>query len=284
MRFDWSKMGRIAPSGLVAARNLAHHAAQWPTRAARANLKAEPDDSHSAFTWEASHAALLTRGLPAKGGDVRAGIRMTRLELIITRGDNVLDAVQLQGKTDAQAGIWFDSKLRLLGLKQAGDVRLPYELPDHPLGERPHEIGMLGRELGELARWFGGASDVLEEFVGKLPRLEGSPVLCWPHHFESATLVVLGKGQPNAPSVGVGVSPGDEYYAQPYVYHSPWPRLDRSKLHDLPPPGHWHTEGLFGAVATGEQILAMRDRDQVLLAFVNAAFEIGRTSLGAQTA
>jgi hypothetical protein len=282
MKFDWSKLGRTPPSALAGARKLAHHAAQWPTRAARANLKAAPDDSHSAYAWEASHAALVTQGLPAKGGEVRVGIRIPRLEMIITRGDNVLDAFQFDGKTDAQAGTWIDLKLRALGLKPAGDVRLPYDLPDHPMGGRPHELGMLGRELGELARWFGGAADVLEEFAAKLAGPRASAVTCWPHHFDIATLVSLEEGHPaNARSIGVGVSPGDEYYAQPYVYVSPWPRFDGNKLPDAPPPGHWHTEGFFGAVATGDDILAMKDRGRGLLAFITAAFDIGRTRLGA---
>src|SRR5262249_52796184 len=126
MRFDWSKLGRTPPAALSLARTLAHHAAQWPTKAARANLRVAPDDSQSAFSWDASHAALLTQGLPAKGGEARVGIRVPRLEMIITRGDNVLDAFQLGGKSDAQAGAWLDTKLRALGLKPAGDVRLPY--------------------------------------------------------------------------------------------------------------------------------------------------------------
>lgn len=282
MRFDWSKLGRTPPSALAGARKLAHHAAQWPTRAARANLKAVPDDSHSAYAWDASHAALVTQGLPAKGGEVRVGTRIPRLEMIITRGDNVLDAFQFDGKTDAQAGAWIDLKLRALSLKLASDVRLPYDLPDHPAGDKPYELGMLGRELGELARWFGGADDALDEFSGKIAGLRASPVLCWPHHFDIATLVNLEEGHPaNARSIGVGVSPGDEYYAQPYVYVSPWPRFDGDKLPDAPLPGHWHTEGFFGAVATGDDILAMKDRGRGLLAFINAAFDIGRTKLGA---
>ena len=280
MRFDWSKLGRTPPAGLVVARNLAHHAAQWPTRAARANLKAVPDDSHSAYVWEASHAALMTQGLPAKGGEIRVGIRVPRLEMIITRGDNVLDAYQFHGRTDAQAGAWLDVKLRVLGLKPAGDVRLPYDLPEHPMGGRPHELAMLGRELGELARWFGGSADVLEEFTAKLAGPRASPILCWPHHFDIATLVNLEEG-PNARSIGVGASPGDEYYAQPYVYVNPWPRFDAGKLPDLPTPGHWHTEGFFGAVATGDDILAMKDRGGGLLAFVSGAFDIARARLGA---
>jgi len=279
MRFDWSKLGRTPPSALVAARNLAHHAAQWPTRAARANLKAASDDSHSAFTWDASRAALLGAGLPAKGGEVCVGVRLPRLELIITRGDNVLDAFQFDGKTDAQAGAWLDSKLRALSLKSAGDVRLPYDLPEQPAGRR-HELAMLGRELGELARWFGGSADALEEFAGKLSGPRAGPVLCWPHHFDIATLVRLEEGA-NARSIGVGVSPGDEYYAQPYVYVNPWPRFDGDKLPDPPSPGHWHTEGFFGAVLTGDAILAMSDRGRGLAAFIGSAFDIARARMGA---
>ena len=281
MRFDWSRMGRIPPTALVAARNLAHHAAQWPARAARSNLSPVPDDSHSAFTWDASHAALVSRVLPAKGGAVQVGIRLARLELIVTSGDSVLDAFQFEGKTDPSAGAWLDSKLHALGLKPASGVKLPYALPDHPAGGRSHELGMLGRELGELSRWFGGPAEMLEEFAGKLAGLRPGPgpLLCWPHHFDMATLVQLGGDPPR--SVGVGVSPGDEFYAQPYVYVSPWPRFDVGNLPALPPPGHWHTEGFFGAVVTGEEILAMKDRGKALLAFITGAFEIGRERVGA---
>ena len=283
MRFDWSKLGRTPPSALSVARTLAHHAVQWPAKAARANLRTAPDDSHSAFTWEASHAALLTQGLPAKGGDVRVGVRIPRLELIITRGDNVLDAFQMGGKTDAQAGVWLDAKLRVLSLKQAGDVRLPYELPEHPLGSGSHQLAMLGRELGELARWFGGAAEALEEFKARLQGLRSSPVVCWPHHFDIATLVSLEEGTPaNARSIGVGASPGDEYYNQPYFYVSPYPRFDGEKLPDPPSPGHWHTEGFFGAVLTGDDVLALKDRGRGLTGFINRAFDIARTRLGAR--
>jgi hypothetical protein len=279
MRFDWSKLGRTPPAALVVARNLAHHAAQWPTRAARANLKTVPDDSHSAFTWDASRAALVGAALPAKGGEVRVGVRLPRLEMIITRGDNVLDAFQFDGKTDAQAGTWLDLKLRALSLKPASEVKLPYALTERPAGSR-HELAMLGRELGELARWFGGSADALDEFVGKLSGPRAGPVLCWPHHFDIATLVSLEEGA-KARTIGVGVSPGDEHYAQPYVYVSPWPRFDGDKLPDPPSPGHWHTEGFFGAVATGDDILAMSDRGRGIAAFIGSAFDLARARMGA---
>jgi len=156
-------------------------------------------------------------------------------------------------------------------------------LPDHPAGGRPHELGMLGREFGELSRWFAGPADALEEFAAKLAGMRPGPgpLLCWPHHFDMATLVRLDAGGgESARSVGVGMSPGDEFYAQPYVYLSPWRRFEGS-LPDLPPPGHWHIDGFFGAVITGEDILAFEDRRRELLSFIGGAFEIVRARLGA---
>lgn len=282
MPFDWSKMGRTPPTGLVEARNLAHHAAQWLTKAARANLKPAADDSHSSLTWDAPHAALLSQPLPAKEGEVRVGLRIACLELIVLSGGSVLDTFQFDGKTDAAAGAWIDSKMHALGLKPAGAVALPYSLPDHPAGGKPHELAMLGRELGDLSRWFAGPTDLLEEFRGKLIGLHPEPLLCWPHHFDIATLVQLDEGHgESARTIGVGASPGDEFYAQPYFYVSPSPRFDGAALPELPPPGRWHTEGFLGAVATGEEILALKDRGPALLAFITGAFEIGRARLGA---
>src|SRR5260221_1657183 len=212
MRFDWSKMGRMPPAALVEARNLAHHAAQWPAKAARANLSAVTDDSHFAFTWDASHAALVSRVLPAKAGGVRVGIRMARLELIVTSGDSVLDAFQFDGRTDAAAGAWIDSKLQALGLRPAGSVKLPYALPDHPTGGRPHELGMLGRELGELSRWFGGPAEALEEFAAKLAGLPARPrpPVCWPPPFALGAPVGVrpGAGRGGGPGGGGGAPGG----------------------------------------------------------------------------
>ena len=285
MRFDWSKLGRVGPKSLHNARLLAHHALQWPARAARANLRALPDDSHSSFGWNAEFSALLSRLLAAPAGDVRLGLRIAGLTLIVVRGDAVQDAFQLNRKSDAAAGDWLDSKLRALGLKPAGGVKLPYAMPDHSVaGDALYDLYMLDRELGELSRWFGGAAEALEDFTSRLDGLRPgpSPVCCWPHHFDIATAVGLEEGPADSVrSIGVGLSPGDEFYPQPYVYISPWPRFGGADLPELPLPGRWHTKGFFGAVATGEEILKLKDRGPELLEFITQAFKIGRARLGA---
>lgn len=281
MSFDWSKVGRTPPGALGEARTFAHHAAQWVARAAQANLKTMPDDSQSSFSWDSSHSALVSQPLPAKGGEVRIGLRISRLELILTSGANVVDAFQFDGKTEAEAGFWIDAKLYALSLKPATGATLAYALPAHPAGGGPRRLEMLGRELGELSRWFGGPAEAIEDFRRKFADLRPGPVRCWPHHFDIATLVRLDEStDDSARTIGIGASPGDEFYSQPYVYVSPWPRFDASGLPELPRPGHWHTEGFFGAVATADDILAMPERARALRAFIEAAFEIGRTRLG----
>jgi hypothetical protein len=277
MQFDWSTLGGKAPTALVRARNFAHHAVQWVARAARANLAAAPDDSHSSLEWDVAHGALVSRPLPAAGADVRVGLRISGLALIILRGSAVLDTFELAGRRDSMIAVWLDSALRALGLKPASGITLPYSMLAHSVGRGgAYSYSGEAEAIDELARWYGAAADVLGEVKTKLAGVRPGPVYCWPHHFDIATLVSLEDGAAEtARSVGIGVSPGDEYYSQPYAYISPWPRLQPADLPVLPPPGHWHTQGFVAAVATGEEILMLEDRRLGLLNFINGAFDIG---------
>ena len=54
--------------------------------------------------------------------------------------------------------------------------------------------------------------------------------------------------------MGVGFSPGDDSYAQPYFYVAPWPHPKQDDLPKLS-VGHWHTAGFTAAVLTGDDIL-----------------------------
>ena len=287
MQFDWTSLGTIPPTALVTARHLAHHAVQWAARAARANLEAVSDDSHSSLTWDAEHGALLSQPLPADGGAVRFGLRLASAELIVLRRGMVLDAFSLDDRRKSVVDVWFDSALRALGLKPAAGIDLPYTTPHVLIAKGGTYMGSENAAaLEELARWYAAAADLLGDFIEGFEALhpDVSPgpgaLRCWPHHFDIATLVRLDEGtSKSARSIGVGVSPGDESCAQPYLYVSPWPHLKAAGLPELPPPGHWHTEGYVAAVVTGERVLALADRGPELLVFVNGAFDVGRARL-----
>ena len=258
---EGSKPGAFAPKALVEARRLAHHAAQWPTRAARANLAAVPDDRHSSLIWDPAQAALLSRPF----GAARVGLRVADLALLFLHGGEV-ETFALDGQSDARANAWLDARLAAAGLKPASGARLPYKLKAAPV-----RLSVTG-ELKELARWFAVSADVLEALKN---RLAAGPVLCWPHHFDIAMVVELGESR----SVGMGVSPGDEHYAQPYAYVSPYPRPDPAALAPLPAGGAWHTSGFLGAVMLGDAMLARGDARAALLAFLAGSFEACRKML-----
>jgi len=284
MQFDWSTLGRKAPTTLVRARNFAHHAAQWVGKAARANLEAVPDDSHASFEWDAAHGALFSQPLPAAGADVRVGLRVGGLALVIMRSGVVLDTFELAGRRDSLIGVWLDSALRALGLKPASDIAaLPYSMSAHSVVRGgAYSCSGEAEAFDELARWYGAAADLLGEVRTSLVDVQPGPVYCWPHHFDIATLVRIDHGDAGtAQSIGMGFSPGDVHYPQPYAYVTPWPHFKPEDMDFLPPPGHWHTQGFVGAVVTGEEILMMEDRRSGLLEFMSAAFNIGRIRLTA---
>ena len=268
MGFDWSSLREPAPTALVEARGVAHCALQWVARAARANLRSELDDSHSALTWDAGLGALVGAPLPK---ETRVSLQLATLELDVTTHDGKAERLALDGCTTGMVNDWLDLKLEAQGLKPASQAALPYEVPPRPLRHVP--------ELAGLARWFGAAEEVLEEVRGKTADIRPGPgpVRCWPHHFDIALLVRLEKGAAkSARSIGVGVSPGDGYYPQPYAYVSPYPAPKNPKLPALPPGGHWHKKDFFAAVATAEALLAERDPRAALVAVIDAAFEAER--------
>jgi hypothetical protein len=282
MQFDWTTLGTRSPTALVKARTLAHHAAQWPAKAACANLAVQPDDTHASLTWDGARNALFSQPLPAGGADVRVGVRLNGLALILMRGNLVLDTYELAGRRESMAGVWLDSALRALGLKAASEATLSYTIPSHPVA-RGSAYSFSGEfeAFEELVRWFAAADDMLAEVRAGYADAKPGAAVCWPHHFDFATLVSFDSADGgNARAIGIGWSPGDHYYSQPYVYVSPLPHQKSAPLPPLPAPGHWHTEGFTGAVATAEEILAQDDRRAGTLAFVRAAYDIGRAGSG----
>jgi hypothetical protein len=69
-----------------------------------------------------------------------------------------------------------------------------------------------------------------------------------------------GASAADAPSVGIGLSPGDEGIAEPYFYVTPWPPPPPAEeLPRLSTGGRWHRAGWTGAVLTGSDLVAKGD-------------------------
>jgi hypothetical protein len=254
MSFPWWNL-RLSPKHLVAARLQCHHAVQINTRLARGFVAPQSDDSHTSLTWDAPTEALRGEAFLAGGQEVRASLRLRDLTLGFNGREFALDSAAL---TDGLE--WLAEQLRALGLDPAPLFEpIHFELEDHPLlhGGKFEAVSR-GPELEELARYYGNAA----ECIGNLAQ----PVRCWPHHFDIATLTVKGEG-----TIGIGMSPGDGSYAEPYFYVSPTPAPAADALPSLHSAGRWHTEGWTGAVLTGSQFAGESNQETLVRMFLEDA-------------
>jgi len=272
----------VPSPALVEARLALHHAAQVVASAGKTFLAPQPDDSHPNLGWEERIGALVGRTLP--GADARVGLRVSDLTLLLAdRNGSVRDEVALHGKTLEDGYGWLADVTANAGaeLPAQGITRSSYELPNHATSEGAAFSSEPRDALAELARWFANGFAVLAERAAQMPG--ASEVRCWPHHFDVGALVSL-EMQPDgslAKSIGLGLSPGDESYPEPYWYVSPWPYPAPSQLPALESGGHWHTEGFAAAILTGSELLSgphdsQRERVQT---FLDSAVAASRNAL-----
>lgn len=266
--FDWSTLRE--------ARLQAHYAVQWLARAARAYAMRRPDDHHTNLGWDEGISGLTSHGL-AQG--IMLGLNIAALRLVMWEESGSAGAVgiDLQGLRDADIRQWLGGRLSARGLDAAAlDAPSPYEMPAHPIGDgAPYGAPGLAAALVELAAWFANANLVLNETRQCIVAhgIEVPPVRCWPHHFDLDSLIKVGSGA-GTHTIGVGFSPGDEYYDQPYFYVSRHPSPEVAALPPLPPVGHWHTHHFTAAVAVADRILATSDPQAETAGFLRAATEI----------
>ena len=267
------------PTNLASAVAIAHAAVQPLTKAARANLVAEPDDSHSNLEW--ADGMFLSHLLAAEDITYQVGLSLAPLCLILLKNGVRIADIDLAGKSLANAEAWLDTQLQQVGLKPAGPITLSYELPPAVADIDRFQSDAPG--LDALSAWYALAAGALTDLAAELQGLSPgpSPVRCWPHHFDIATYIGLEVGDlETAKGIGAGLSPGDSSYDQPYFYVNPWPHLNAATLPKPPAPGHWHTTGFVGAIATGTEVLTLEDPASNTLAFLRESVAIGRSKLG----
>jgi hypothetical protein len=274
---SWKVLGAVAPTQLVDARLQLHHAAQVVASAGVTFLAPAPDDSHPNLGWVESHGALLGHTLP--GADAQVGLRVADLSLLlVNRSGDVSDEFALDGKKLDDGYEWLASATARAGaeLPSAGITRAPYEIPNHPTGRGEAFRCKPGDAFAELAHWFANGHHALAELAARVPG--ASDVRCWPHHFDLGSLAVVATKPDGSlgKSLGLGLSPGDDGYAEPYWYVSPWPYPEPNALPSLVSGGHWHTEGYTSAILMGSELVGGSPESQShrLHAFLDAAVDV----------
>lgn len=250
---------------LSEARLQAHYAVQWLARTARAYIQPQPDDGHTSLLWDHARDGLTTQALP---DGARLSLQLTDLTLALRGGDHAAggQSFALDQQPDAQARQWLGAQFAARGLDaRALDAASPYEMPAHAIAQGAvYDAAGCADALAELAAWYGNAKFLLRGVKSQMleRKLAASPVCCWPHHFDLATLITLPTRTAGVTGyVGVGLSPGDHYYDEPYYYVSVYPRPDPAALPGLSALGFWHTHEFTAAVSPAHRIVAAKDQE-----------------------
>ena len=273
----WRPHHGIDKVRLSEARLQAHYAVQWLARVARAYVPPQPDDGHTSLNWDRVLDGFVTH--PLKGG-MRLSLQVTNLSLALGEGDGtaIVESIFLNGRSNSQVRQWLGDKLSKSNRDaRALDAPSPYEIPAHAIAQgSQYDVIGSAAALTELAVWFSNAELLLNCIQGQLigRKLAASPVCCWPHHFDLATLTTLPKrGSDVIGYVGVGFSPGDNYYDEPYFYVSVYPKPDPTMLPTLPMFGHWHTHEFVAAVLPTHRILETKDQESDTAEFLQGAIK-----------
>jgi hypothetical protein len=274
---DWRNLRNIDKARLNLARLQAHYAAQWLARAARAYIPPQPDDGHTSLIWDRAIDGFTTQQL---SNGIRLCFQISNLTLALNdrSGPVGVQSIFLSGRTDAEVRQWLGDHLATLGIDGGGlDTPSPYKIPAYAIAKgAPYDAIGSADALTELAAWFSNADILLGEIQRQLieRKLAASPVCCWPHHFDLAILTTLPKHPADATGyVGIGLSPGDEYYDEPYFYVSVYPKPDPATLPTLPMFGHWHTHEFMAAVVPAHKIVAARNQAAETGEFLQCAMD-----------
>src|SRR5215831_6743534 len=124
-------------------------------------------------------------------------LKITDLTLALHVGERSthVQSFSLGGRPNVKVGQWLSEQLGARGLDEhALNAPSPYEMPAHAVSQgADYSPAGLTDALAELAAWFGNAGlslgSIQRQMIGR--KFPASPVRCWPHHFDLATLTTL---------------------------------------------------------------------------------------------
>ncbi len=279
----WHPLGSTDPKDLTEARLQLHYGIQPIAALNVAFIPPVADGSQASLSLDSIDDTLVLLG-----GEIsceqpfRLGLNPVNFNLVLV--DPVLkplDSFVLAGQTLLDAVAWTRAQATPRGLDSDRITLLSYpdDFPDHPIASGQPFLPSPIPQLQEITYYFANSNALLRRIAATTPG--ASPVRIWPHHFDIATLITLPGGTDGeTQTVGVGYSPGDQSYPEPYWYVTPWPYPQQPDLPPLAGNGFWHQQGWIGAILTGSRLGSPTDQEDQVKGFQDTAIAACRKLLG----
>ncbi len=272
----WQTTGKINSTELTDSRVQLHYAIQFIAATSAALAEPLPDYSHTSLMWHPSLEVFVGSAIKSTQPFQVALDPVSLTLILLDKQSETIASLPLQGKTMAAGLDWLKQEISKLGADASKVVWLDYppdDFPDSPLAHGAAFDASQKLALSELANYYANTHQLLEQIVATSE--DASAVRIWPHHFDMATLIMLPGNKNDTPlTVGVGLSPGDTSYNEPYWYVSPYPYPDTVDLPPLAGDGFWHTQYWVGAVLTASRLtqdVSITVQQQQVESFVDSA-------------
>lgn len=236
-----------APNRLTDSRIQLHYAIQGIASAGMALGTPRPDGSQIAAVWSPELNCFV--GQPLIGARVvYVALEPVALtSLILDEQYRAIATLPLTHQSLPAMMDWHRAELTRLGFRVPPLALLDYpaDFPVHPVAFGAPFGGTVAGDRQALSAYYAQSRLLLQGVVAA--QAQASPLHIWPHHFDMATLITVSGTGEWARTIGVGLSPGDRSYDQPYWYVTPWPAPPPDTLPRLS-LGAWQIEGWVGAV------------------------------------
>lgn len=274
---NWQPIGKIAPQALTESRLQLHYAIQLIAATGAALAEPLPDDSHSSFAWNPVLEIFVGAAIQAQQPFQVAIDPVSLTAIVLDKQSETIASLPLHKKNLPEGLNWLKQEIAKLGIDPGNITFLTYppdDFPDHPLAHGARFDVSEELAFSELTDYYANTHQMLQKIVATTE--DASEIRIWPHHFDIATLVTIpGTKNGNLLTVGVGMSPGDTNYSEPYWYVSPYPYPDPTNLPPIAGHGFWHTQQWVGAVLPASRVIetSPNDQPQQVEAFLNSALK-----------
>jgi hypothetical protein len=255
-----------------------HYAIQLIAATGAALAEPQPDYSHSSLDWHPDLRLFVGATIAADQPFSVAIDPVALTVLLLDATSTKLAELALHQKTMTDGLNWLKGEIAQRGADATKVVFLSYppdDFPDHALahGAPFDQHPITARQA--LADDYAKTYELLQEIVATTEA--ASPIHIWPHHFDMATLISLPETEGKEPgSIGIGFSPGDKSYNEPYWYVTLYPYPDTARLPDLEGNGFWHTTDWVGAVLTTPQLERRTTVAAPIKTFLHSALTISQ--------